>query len=52
MEEKTGCVRRSQEARKAVHKITAAASQLASYPDKAVSALADEIIHAAQGLEE
>ena len=52
MEEKTGCVRFSLAARKAVNQILSAARELASNPDETVSALARSIIEAAQGLEE
>lgn len=52
MEEKTGCVRRAMEARKAVSRIRCAARQLCSYPDETVSTLAEQIIQAAQELEE
>lgn len=52
MEEKTGCVRRALEARKSVQLIYDAAQQLAHYPDDTVSALANRILDAAQGLEE
>lgn len=52
MEEKTGFVRRSLEARKAAKNILSAAKELASYPDEKVSALAGSIIDAIQGLEE
>lgn len=52
MEEKTGCVQRSMEVRKAVHKILDAANKLAVCQDQNVSALAAQIIEAAQKLEE
>ena len=52
VEEKTGFVRRSLEARKAATHILSAAKELASYPDEKVSALAGSIIDAIQGLEE
>lgn len=52
MEEKTGCVRRAMETRKAVRKILDAANKLAACQDQAVSALASQIIEAAQRLEE
>lgn len=52
MEEKTGCVRRGLEARKAARQILSDAALLASYPDESVSALAERIIQAAQKLEE
>lgn len=52
MEEKTGCVQRAMETRKAVQKILDAAGKLAAYQDQAVSALATQIIETAQRLEE
>lgn len=52
MEEKTGCVRRALQARKAVSKILSAADQLAGNPDQDVSRLAKVIITAARSLEE
>ena len=52
MEEKTGCVRRALQARKAVSKILSAADQLAGNPDQGVSRLAHVIITAARSLEE
>lgn len=52
LEEKTGCVQRALEARKAVRRILDAANQLASSNDQNVSALALQIIEAAQKLEE
>lgn len=52
MEEKTGCVQRSMENRKAVQKILDAANKLAVCQDQNVSALAAQIIEAAQELEE
>ena len=52
MEEKTGCVRRAVQARKAVSKILSAADQLAGNPDQDVSRLAKVIITAARSLEE
>ena len=52
MEEKTGCVRRALQARKAVSKILSAADQLAGNPDQDVSRLAKVIIKAARSLEE
>ncbi len=52
MEEKTGCVRRALQARKAVSKILSAADQLAGNPDQDVSRLAKVIITAAKSLEE
>ncbi len=52
MEEKTGCVRRAMQSRKAVNQILDAAGKLASYPDETVAALASAIVEAAQKLEE
>lgn len=52
MEEKTGCVRRALQARKAVSKILSAADQLAGNSDQDVSHLAKVIITAARSLEE
>ena len=52
MEEKTGCVHRALEARKAAKKILSYAEILASHSDETVSSLAASIIEAVQGLEE
>lgn len=52
MEEKTGCVRRAMETRKAVQQIRDAAGQLISFPNETVSVLAARIMRAAQSLEE
>ena len=52
MEEKTGCVQRATETRKAVREILDAANKLITYQDKAVSVLAAQIVEAAQRLEE
>lgn len=52
MEEKTGCVCRALQARKAVSKILSAADQLAGNSDQDVSRLAKVIITAARSLEE
>ncbi len=52
MEEKTGCVRRALQARKAVSQILDAAGRLADYPNKDVSCLAATIIESARSLEE
>ena len=52
MEEKTGCVQRAMKTRKAVREILDAANKLITYQDKAVSALAAQIVEAAQRLEE
>ena len=52
MEEKTGCVQRAMETRKAVREILDAANKLITYQDENVSALAAQIVEAAQRLEE
>ena len=52
MEEKTGCVRRALQARKAVSKILSAADQQAGNSDQDVSRLAKVIITAARSLQE
>ena len=52
METKTGCVKRDQACRKATDVILQKASALLQNPDPAVSALAQQIIAAAQGIEE
>lgn len=52
MEEKTGCVQRAMETRKAVREILDAANKLITYQDEDVSVLAAQIIEAAQRLEE
>lgn len=52
MEEKTGCVRRALQARKAKERILSYAEALASHPDETVSSLAGAIIEAVQGIEE
>lgn len=52
MEQKTGCVRRDLQCRKAAVKIRAAARELRHNHDKTVSALAEQILSAAQQLEE
>lgn len=52
MEAKTGCVSRDQACRKAVSTILDAAKLLQQNSDPAVSALAQRITDAAQGLEE
>ena len=52
MEAKTGCAGRDQACRKAAGNILSAARALLQNADPAVSALAEEIISAAQGLEE
>ena len=52
MEAKTGCVKRDQACRKATDAILEKANQLVQHFDPAVSALAGQIIAAAQGIEE
>ena len=52
MEQKTGCVRRDMECRKAVRAIMDAAQKLAEHSDSQVTALAQQIVAAAQGLED
>lgn len=52
MEEKTGCVQRAMETRKAVREILDAANKLITCQDEAVSVLAAQIVEAAQKLEE
>ncbi len=52
MEEKTGCVGRDQNCRKAVHAILCAAETLRNHSDETVSSLAEQIFCAARELEE
>ena len=52
MEQKTGCVRRDLQTRKALRVIVEAAVQLESHSDEHVNQLAQQILAAAQGLEE
>ena len=52
MEAKTGCVKRDQACRKAASSILASAQLLQQNEDPVVSALAQQIVFAAQGLEE
>ena len=52
MEEKTGCVRRDLQCRKAAREIIAAAQKLVEHDDKAVSDLAARICAVAEELEE
>ena len=52
MEEKTGCVRRDLQCRKAARDITEAAKVLAEYEDQTVSNLARQILASAGMLEE
>ena len=52
MEEKTGCVKRDMACRRAVRAILDAAVQLQSHEDIHVKTLAQQILTAAQGIEE
>lgn len=52
MEEKTGCVRRALQCRKAAESIQYAAEQLKNNPDVFVSDLAQQILSAVKDLEE
>ena len=52
MEEKTGCVRRDLQCRKAVREIMGLAAKLAEYEDQNVSILARQIMDVAGDLEE
>ena len=52
MEEKTGCVRRDLQCRKAIEKVSAAAEKLQSYPDRAVQDAVKEIQVAIAAFEE
>ena len=52
MEEKTGCVRRDLECRKAAKRILEAAKELAQWNDETVSQLGKKILAAAKILEE
>lgn len=52
MEAKTGCVQRDQACRKVISAISGAASQLQNHTDPVVSALAKDIIAAAQTIKE
>ena len=52
MEEKTGCVRRAQNARRALDTILDDAGQLRNHPDQKVAELAERIIASARELEE
>ena len=52
MEEKTGCVSRDQQCRKAVKQIVNAANTLAMHSDADVVALAEEILSAAKDIKE
>jgi len=52
MEEKTGCVHRDLQCRKAARAIVALAAELAKHEDQSVSHLAEQILAAAGELEE
>lgn len=52
MEEKTGCVSRDRQLRKAMKTIASAAEALISHPDNRVSQVAEEICSLANGFEE
>ena len=52
MEEKTGCVSRDRQLRKAMQSIASAAETLISHPDSRVSQVAEEIFSQSKGFEE
>lgn len=52
MEDKTGCVRRDQQCRKAVKEILNAVHALKDHPDANVCVLADQILSATKNIEE
>ena len=52
MEEKTGCVRRDRQLRRAMEQIAEAANELISHPDSRVSQLAEDILSRAKAFEE
>ena len=52
MEEKTGCVSRDRQLRKAMERIESLATELMAYPDYKVSQRAEEILSQAKGFEE
>lgn len=52
MEEKTGCVRRDQNCRRAVERIQGTARLLSENPDETVSDLARQILDEIRGIEE
>ena len=52
MEDKTGCVRRDLQCRKAVREILTAADQLKQHSDADVCVLAEKILSAAKNIEE
>ena len=52
MEEKTGCVRRDRQLRRAMEQIAETANELISHPDSRVSQLAEDILSRAKAFEE
>lgn len=52
MEQKTGCVRRDMQCRKAAQQILSKAEKLTEYKDKYVADLAREILYCVESLEE
>lgn len=52
MEDKTGCVRRDRECRKAIDKVRAIAQMLSSIEDPAIAQLAQQITDAVNAIEE
>ena len=52
MEEKTGCVSRDRQLRKAIQAIAQKAETLIAHPDSRVSQVAEEILSQAKGFEE
>lgn len=52
MEEKTGCVRRDRQLRRAMEQIAEAANELISHPDSRVSQLAEDILSRTKAFEE
>lgn len=52
MEEKTGCVRRSQASRRSAARIREAAEKLRGFPDREVAALAETILSEVQEFED
>ena len=52
MEEKTGCVSRDRQLRKAMEEIASIATELTTYPDSMVSQRAEKILTQAKGFEE
>ena len=52
MEEKTGCVRRDRQTRKALQTISQLAQPLVSHSDSRIALLAEEIVHCTHSVEE